>query len=156
MKTNAKKTTSTALTIPQTITPKPTKNDIINAMVERARVKHAEEFQKMNAAKVAAEEKIKTLAMQEFASNPPKPKITICGWSGSRRVDVEFQVRSPELTKLIATYDGMPTMRGFDEVAVRRQIRDGMGSVKGAAVQALLANPEAVTALDASLAHIGM
>lgn len=151
-----KKTTSTALVIPQSITPKPTKNNIINAMVERARVKHNQERGEYEAKRAKLKEKIDTAAMAELSRSPGTPQTKIRTWTGSERVEIEYTVKSPMLAKLIREYHDMPSPRHFDDVSVRRQIREGMSNQAGNAVQSLLANPDAVKALDASLEHIGM
>lgn len=151
-----KKTTSTALVIPQTITPKPTKNDIINAMVERARVKHNEERDRLRKLREASMEKIKEAAKVEFQKNPPKPDLTVLTSSYYEYVQFEFRVTSPELKNLMKEHEKIGSLRPFDEKEVRAFIREGMSTQTGNAVQSLLANPDAVKALDASLEHIGM
>lgn len=151
-----KANTSTALVIPSTLVPKPNKNDIINAMVERARVKHEAEAKAKKEAKEAAGKKIEEAAAAEFARHQPSPRYVIHTWSNSRRVELEFQVTSPFITKMIAAYDAMPTLRPFDEKQVRLAIRKGMNDIRPNGVYALLENAEAVKTLDASLAHIGL
>jgi hypothetical protein len=153
-----KKSNKLALVKPSAIslpamTPPPRKEDIINAMLERARVKHEEESQRLKDEERAAKQKFDAALMAELKAHPEKFTIESKCWGGSAEVHYVLHTLSPNLEKLRIAYRTAPTLRSFDAVAVKRHIRESM-STAGDRVKALLDNPEAVKKLDATLARI--
>jgi multidrug efflux pump subunit AcrA (membrane-fusion protein) len=147
------KTTSSAIALPSTIQPPPRKEDIINAMVERARVKHAEEEQRLEAIRNAAQSKLDAAVKKNLDEHPEN--FAICYRSNYHHPEVHFEMVAvpPNITKLKVELSACQRVRSFDEAAVKRQIREGM-NVAGDRVKALLANPDAVKKLDAALKAI--
>lgn len=156
MKTNAKKSASSALILPQTIIPKPRKEDIITAMVERARVKHEQAVAEYKEKQEALTAKIEAAAKAAFDRSPPTPKFNISSYRELFNVELEFRVESPLITSLCKQHKELRHPGFFSAPDVRRKIRDGMTGERTNGVQALLNSPDAVKALDASLEHIGM
>jgi hypothetical protein len=132
------------------ITPPPRKEDIINAMVERARVKHIEESQRLEALRATAESKLDAAVKKNFDEHPENFTVRIR--ANYQQPDIVFEMVAvpPSITKLKAELRECKSLRCFDEVAVKRQIREGV-NLAGSRVKALLDNPAAVKALDAAL-----
>ena len=151
--TMKKPVNKTALALPSTIQPPPRKEDIINAMVERARVKHAEERQRLEALKEEAKEKLKAALTTALQLNPDNFSCKVDTWNGCCGLEFRLQVIPPHIEKLRKAYKEAPTLGLFDESAVKRKIREGMNTA-GDRVKALLANPDAVKKLDAALTAI--
>jgi pyruvate/2-oxoglutarate dehydrogenase complex dihydrolipoamide acyltransferase (E2) component len=149
------KPAASTLALPPTAPP-PRKEDIINAMVERARVKHAEESAKLNEKREAAKKALYDAIAAELEKNPQSFQREINSYS--HRVSIEYVCRvvPPNITRLQAAYNAVPHIGLFDLAAVRRKIREQYSNVSaGERVKALLSNPEAVKALDEALAKIG-
>lgn len=141
------KTQQLAITLPST-TPKPRKEDVINAMVERASIKHNEEAKRLESLRETAEEKVKQAVLAEFEINRNSFEVEVCCYSS---MELTFTApTTPEIAKLKKAVNSIPTLRPFDAADVRRKIREGMNSSKSR-VQALLDNPEAVKAMDEML-----
>lgn len=147
------KTTSSAIALPSTIQPPPRKEDIINAMVERARIKHAEESKRLEDIRDAAESKLDAAVKKNFDEHPEN--FTVDYRSNYQSPDIVFTMVAvpPNITKLKAELRECKHLRAFDDAAVKRQIREGM-NVAGDRVKALLDNPDAVKKLDAALKAI--
>lgn len=143
------KTTSSAIALPTTIQPPPRKEDIINAIVERARVKHDEEGQKLEKLRKEAVNKFNAAVLEELRKNPSNFTVQVCNY---HRPEVQYtmEIVPVAITKLKEAIRQVPSIRGFDAVAVKRQIREGMNSASDR-VKALLANPDVVKKLDAAL-----
>lgn len=133
------------------ITPPPRKEDILNAMVERARVKHQEEYDRLEKNKEGAKEKLKNALLELLKVSPSSFSTDIDTWCGCCRVEFTLENLPPHIEKLRKAYKDAPSIRGFDESAVKRKIREGMSAAGGDRVKALLDNPEAVKAMDAAL-----
>lgn len=144
---------TSALALPSTIQPPPRKEDIINAMVQRAFIKHGEEKQRLEAVKQAAKDKFQAALLAELKAKPDNFSVKVSSWGAAAEIEYRLEVCPPHIEKLRAAYKNVPTLGSFDEVAAKRQIRDGM-NVTGDRVKALLANPDAVKKLDAALAAI--
>jgi len=99
-------TTTTAVTGAKNFTPKPTKTEIIEAMVTRAKVKHDEENARQKKLRDALEKKIYTTAIKEVKSK--KADVSIYAYYGDEErlhCDVRFgNVRSPELSVLFEEF----------------------------------------------------
>jgi hypothetical protein len=147
------KTPSTALALPVT-QPPPRKEDIINAMVERARVKHQTESDKLSAQKKAAEETLEKAVMEQLRSTPEAFESSVSCWGNSATIDFRIRVLPPHIKKLQEAVNKVPRLASFNHVEVKKQIREGMNTA-GDRVKALLDNPEAVKKLDQALESIG-
>lgn len=141
-----------ALALTSAIQPPPRKEDIINAMVQRAFAKHEEEKARLTKLRDEAEEKFKTALLDELKKHPENFDVCVHNYS-KPEVEYTISVIPPAITKLKEAIRQVPTIRHFDEVAVKRQIREGMNSA-GDRVKALLNNPDAVKKLDAALEAI--
>lgn len=142
-----------AINLPAVV-PKPRKEDIINALVERARVKHAEENAKLEAQRAVAVEAFETALLAELTTNPSVFTRRVrnqAHWNPEVRFELE--VLPPKFKKLRDAINAVSIMRSFDPVAIKKNIRDQLDT-SGDRVQALLSNPDAVKALDATLARI--
>jgi CO dehydrogenase/acetyl-CoA synthase gamma subunit (corrinoid Fe-S protein) len=146
------KTTSSAIALPANIQPPPRKEDIINAMVERARVKHAEENQRLQAIRAAAQSKLESAVRKNLADHPENFTVEVRDY---RQPAVTFEMVAvpPQIAKLKAELRECQSLRNFHDASVKRQIREGM-NVAGDRVKSLLANPDAVKKLDAALKAI--
>jgi len=143
------------LALPPTAPP-PRKEDIINAMVERARVKHAAESAKLKEKREAAKKALYDAIAAELAKNPQSFQREIDSYSHTVSIQYVCRVVPPHITKLQAAYNAMPHLGLFDPAAVRWKIREQYSNVSaGERVKALLSNPDAVKALDAALEKIG-
>lgn len=141
-----------AINLPAT-TPPPRKEDIINALVERARVKHQEEAAALDKRRESARIELEKAVEAEFWSKPSNFEKKFDLWSG--RIDLEFRLHviPPHIAKLQRALKDIPALRYFDSAEVKKQIRAKLGTA-GDRVKALLANPAAVKALDATLEQI--
>lgn len=146
------KLTSAALALPPSILPPPRKEDIISAMVERARVKHAEESQKLEDIRAKAEEKLNSAVKQNLETHPTNFVSRVHNYNHPE-VTFEMVTVPPNITKLKEELRNCARMKGFDAAHVRTEIRAGM-NLSGDRVKALLDNPEAVKKLDAALEAI--
>jgi hypothetical protein len=142
----------TSVNLPTT-TPPPRKEDIINAMVERARVKHTEEQQRLEAIREAAEAKLDAAVKKNLDEHPENFTVRYRSHYNSPEIYFEMVAVPAIITKLKAELRECKSLRYFDEQAVKRKIREGMNTT-GDRVKALLANPDAVKALDAALESI--
>lgn len=146
------KQTTTAIVLPAT-QPKPRKEDVLNALVERAREKHAKQakelHEKRTAAQDAVEKEARRLLDEQMGKQDPSFDLP---WkhSHSKKVAVTFRVTSPKLDKLLQAYFAVPSLCNFDAVKVKRELREKLAP-DSARVDALLKNPDAVKALDAML-----
>ena len=153
-----KQATTTALTLTsvQAIVPKPTKNEILDAMVTRAKVAHDAENDRRKKLREAVQKKIETAALK--ASKGMKSTVSIYVYShrtGSH-CDVKVSnVTTPELEGLFAEYQASARLV-WDEKEVRAAIRNELAGVGKQSPTRLLENPEAVAAIDAILKQWGI
>lgn len=151
----AKPAAPSTLALPPTAPP-PRKEDIINAMIERARVKHAEESAKLNAKREAALNELHQALLDELKDNPGHFTLTFHGLYHSPEIEYILKMIPPHIRSLRDKVKMVPSVGLFDAAAVRRKIRDQYSNVSaGERVKALLSNAEAVKALDAALEKIG-
>lgn len=142
-----------AINLPAT-TPPPRKEDIVNALVERARVKHQEERDALEKRRDNARDELDKALEAEFWSKPSNFEKRTSFWGGSAEIEFKLRVIPPHIVKLRKTLNDIPHLGAFDPVAVKKKIREGMKASSGERVKALLANPAAVKALDATLEQI--
>lgn len=136
------------------MTPPPRKEDIVAGLVERARVKHAEESRELATRKNAAREVFDKAALEHFKKHPEAFEVRVSTYGNSVDIEHTMKVMPPHLLKLKRDYEAIPTLGLFNPAEVKKMIRDGMGT-QGDRVKALLANPEAVKKLDEMLTTIG-
>ena len=152
-----KQATTTALTLTsvQAIVPKPTKNEILDAMVTRAKVAHDAENDRRAKLRDAVQKKIQAAAIK--AAKGKNPKVSIYVYStGSSHCDVKVSnVTTPELEGLFAEYQASARLV-WDEKEVRTAIRQELSGVGKQSPTRLLDNPEAVAAIDAMLKQWGI
>lgn len=152
-----KANTTTALALPgtQAIVPKPTKTEIIDAMVARAKVRHDEENARRKKLREAVQKKIEAAALK--ASKGMKPTVSIYVYdSGGSHCDVKVSnITTPELQKLFAEYRATARIL-WDEKEVRNAIKAELAGTGKQSPTRLLDNPEAVKAIDAKLAEWGI
>lgn len=155
MKANT--TTALALTGSQTLIPKPTKTEIIEAMVARAKVKHDAENSRRSKLREALRKKIEAAAVKAVKAKTPYVAI-YCGSSDPERrhCDVRFdRVTSLDLAILFDRYNEVAQIQ-WDEKDVRKSIRQELSGVGKLSSTRLLDNPEAVKAIDSKLAEWGI
>ncbi len=135
--------------------PPPRKADIIVALVERARVKHEEEVAANNKVLQEAKAKVDQACLAELEKSPKAFKTSVSTWSAGFRVEYVATVTPPHIEKLIKAERAIPRLRSFDAYAVKREITARLsGGITGDRVKALLASPDAVKKLDATLQAI--
>ena len=145
MKTAPK--TTTALAIPQfsKVSPKPTKTEILEALVQRAKVKHdlEEETRKIKAD--ALLRKIERTARDLAKKEKDVNEIDYVYYS-EKKVRFTIWVKSPELSSLIEAHSKIKHGSTFDYQSTKRLLREKLA---GAPERCrLLDSPEAVKALD--------
>lgn len=149
-------TKTTALSIPTAnLQPKPTKTELVEAMLVRAKVKHDAENVQRKAKRDALGKKIEALATK--LAKQKKPQVCIYTYADNSRshCDVRVQnVKSPELDLLFAEYTKNSTLC-WDEKEVRAEIRQALTGLAKPSATRLLDNPEAVRAMDAMLEQWG-
>jgi hypothetical protein len=152
-----KNTTTTALSIPTaSIQPKPTKTEIVEAMLARAKAKNDAENERRKAKREALGKKIEALATKLAKSMTPRVSIYAYDDAARSHCDLIFSnVKSPELDALIVEYHGYFRLR-LDEKAARDAIRRELAGATKPSATRLLDNPEAVKAIDAMLEQWGI
>lgn len=133
--------------------PKPTKTEIINAMVERARVKHELDEKSRRIQADALKGKIIKLA-DKLRKTAAFREPSINSYSSNPHVEYEVRVSSPELTELMKQWDEVRRGRAFDPKQAKEAIRAKLNN-EPARVN-LLNDPEAVKAIDAKLEEWSM
>lgn len=122
-------------------------------MVERARVKHGEEREKLRLEKVALQKKAEEAIIALFNESPQLFVQSVDCWSQSADIKFGLSKLPPKVQAAVSAGRNAPTLSPFDATEVKRSIRAGMYA-GGDRVKALLDNPEAVKALDAALEAI--
>lgn len=132
--------------------PPPRKTDIICALVERARVKHEEERLKSQKLVAEAESKIKAACIAELSKNPSHFDVSHSTYSYGFHVQYSARSIPPHIGALIKAERAITRVRSFDPAQVKRDITAKLsGGIAGDRVKALLASPDAVKKLDATL-----
>ena len=150
-----KQNSTTALSLP-TVHPKPTKAEVINALLARAKVKHDAENVRRAALKDQLTEKLKSLALKTFKSKAynADPRIEFRDYrdSSPKTVELSFDVQSDEITRIMIQRKALgPIM--WEENMMKQNIRDGLeDSVR----VRLLEDPTMVKAMDAMLEQWGL
>ncbi len=149
----AKPSSAAILSLPPTAPP-PRKEDIINAMVERARVKHEEEKRKLEVQREAALKELNAALLLELKNKPDSFTIHFHSQYHCPEIEYVLDVVPPHIHKLREKLKSVPSIRFFDAAEVRRKIREQFTGAATDRVKSLLSNPEAVAALDAALEKI--
>lgn len=137
----------------ETIVPKPTKTEIINAMVERARVKHELDEKARQMQADALKSKILTTA-RKLMKTAKADDGDIRYWNNSQRVVFTTQVSSPELIEMIKQHEKICCRFSFDPKRAKEAIRAKLNNEPSRVN--LLSDPEAVKAIDAKLEEWSM
>lgn len=150
----SKQTTTLALATKPNLIPKPTKTEIIEAMVKRAKIKLTADNEAAGKKRELVKEKIKKLA-QKLA----KSKVfAVSIYADGKKPHVDLyarEVTSPEMDKLLAEYAACKTFC-IDEKALRIQIRDEINVATKPDPERLLSDPNTVKAIDAQLVAWGI
>ena len=132
--------------------PPPRKSDIICALVERARVKHQEESAALTKRRTEAEKAAKDAILKELKDHPDNFDVSVYPSYLTPQVNFYIKGMPPHIKKLKAAIGAVPSVRNFDPSAVKRDITSKLsGGIAGDRVKALLASPDAVKKLDATL-----
>lgn len=139
----------------QSIQPKPTKAEILEAMVTRAKVKHDAENERRAKTRESLGKKITALAVKATKSREPRVSIHVYSKSEGNHCDVQFRnVKTPEIAPLLEAY-GAASCLYWDEAQTRKSIRQALTGRTSSSPSRLLENPEAVKAIDALLEQWG-
>jgi len=145
----------TSLSIPS-VQPKPTKTEVLDAMVIRAKVKHDAENKRREKAREALEKKITALAIKAGKSKTPSVGIYVYNNKESNHCDLYIRnLQTPELQPLLEDLHSLIRLV-WDEKDVRRAIKQELSGIAKPSPTRLLDNPETVKAMDAMLAQWGM
>lgn len=148
------KTTALALANKPNLTPKPTKSEIIEAMVKRAKIKLTADNEAASKKRELVKEKIKKLAQKLAKSQVFAFSI----YADCKKPHVDLyasEVTSPEMDKLLAEYAACKTFC-IDEKELRNQIRAELNGATKPDPERLLNDPSTVKAIDAQLAAWGI
>jgi len=130
--------------------PKPTKAQIVEALLERARKAHVE----AEAVKDAKREKLEVegvaLVLEAFKQVKPTTKsVTLVHpWNWDRPATVKVEIKTPAIRSIQKKIADLSSSR-FDEDATKRKIKNSL-----TAANPLLGNDEVAKSLDAMLAAI--
>lgn len=150
----SKQTTTLALATKPNLIPKPTKSEIIEAMVKRAKAKLQADNAEAQKKREVIGAKIRKLA-QKLAKSQ-KFVVNIHANAKNPHVDLYcYNVTSPEMDKLLAEFDACKTVN-IDEKALRNQIRDEINGATKPDPDRLLSDPNTVKAIDAQLVAWGI
>ena len=145
-----KTTTTLALATKSNLSPKPTKTEIIDAMVKRA----IENTKLQNEANSKKREAI--VSKIEKASIKMVKSIKFDVSVGSNYVNIySYRVTSPEIELLIKELDKHQHIR-IDEKMLKTEIRNQINATVSPQPDRLLKNPDTVKAIDAQLKAWGI
>lgn len=150
----SKQTTTLALATKPNLIPKPTKSEIIEAMVKRAigKIKAQNEI----SAKKREEVRVKIEKLAHKLAKTRKFGVSISSRSSKPHIDIYcHNITSPELDKLLAEFEKYTT-QSIDEKALRIQIRDEINGATKPDPERLLSDPNTVKAIDAQLVAWGI
>jgi hypothetical protein len=147
----------TAISIaPCNIQPKPTKSEIIEAMLARAKFKHDAENERRKTKRETIRKKIEAVTLKIAKSMTPSVHIYAYSDTRASHCDVKIdRIKSPELDVLLDEFK-TNELQGWAEKETRESIRRMLnGTVKSNPAR-LLENPEAVAAIDDKLQRWGI
>jgi hypothetical protein len=150
------KNTTTTLALPTVVQPKPTKAEIIEAMVQRARARQIAVNEEASKKRDALKPKIEKAVLKLIKGM--KPHVAIYAKSREPHCEARYGViKSPELDELLAQYASFDNaIECFDEKEVRTAIRRELNGEHKPDPSRLLANPETVKAIDTTLDAMGI
>ena len=132
--------------------PPPRKADIICALVERARVKHDAEREEVRKNKETLQKKAGDSIIALFKDSPHLFTQHVDYWSQSAEIEFRLATLPKSVQAVVTLARNAPTMGSFDPAQVKRDITAKLsGGIAGDRVKALLASPDAVKKLDATL-----
>jgi hypothetical protein len=155
-------TTTTALAIPATIQPKPTKAEIIESMVIRAKERQAIINEECSKKIDTLEPKIRKAAIKAIKNQSPTivvtPRINIYSRCQEPYCNVNYpKVTSPELDKLMAEHaEYVKKIKHIDEKELRKEIKSKLSSASNPNPLQLLENPDSLKAINITLDTIGI
>ena len=160
-KTKSKAEAPLPLAVPETVNPglvnmavpKLSKNELLTALVERARIKHEEEKAAARLLVDQTSERLKQAVLERLREYPDDFDVTFKEYNCS--VVSTPKVIPPRLLRLQEEYQEAccKSPGWFDADGTRRKIRAAMDgtSTSSQRIQAVLGNMEAVKSLDAAL-----
>ena len=110
----------------QAAQPKPTKSQLVEALLEQARKDHNELCERNQAKQEELRALLKKEALRLFKMvKPTKMELDEQYWRESNEVELSTKVSSPEILKLKAQIRKLDTHR-LDEDAMKKKIREGL------------------------------
>ena len=110
----------------QATQPKPTKSQLVEALLDQARKDHAELYERNQAKQEELRVLLKKEALRLFkAVKPVEMELDEKFWGESNEVKLSTKVSSPEILKLKAQIRKLDTHR-LDEDAMKKKIREGL------------------------------
>lgn len=148
------KNTTLALATKPNLIPKPTKGEIIEAMVKRA----VSKIEAENAVNTKKRETLRVKIDKLAHKLAKSQKFEVYVYTECTRPHVDLKctgVTSPEMDKLLAEYKSFKITR-IDEKTLREQIRNEINGATKPDPDRLLKDPSTVSAIDAQLAAWGI
>jgi hypothetical protein len=143
---------TTTIIIPEKIQatqPKPTKSQLLEALLERARVAHQEAEAEKQVQRERLEAEGIALVLQEFKkAKPTAEDVTFCQMWGDHDASIKLEFTSPKIKSLQNRIKKL-NRTSFNEEDTKKLIRE-----KLKAPNPLLGNPDTAKALDTLLATI--
>jgi hypothetical protein len=146
MKSKTKTTTTLALATMPEIKPKPTKTEVLNAFVARAKVKHDAENERRAKIAEGIDEQIRAIALKEATDKFKVGDYDLYVGYSEIRITMEIS-NSPEIKRLRKEREKVRLFH-WDEKKVRAEISD---ELTGRASARLLSDSETVKAIDTAL-----
>lgn len=149
-------TTALAITAIPSVEPKPTRSEIIEALVIRSK----EKIDKENSARLKRRDdirkKIDKLAIKIAKTMEPKVDFYVSSKPDQTTCDVRFAaIKTPELVELFKEYHENSRVI-WDEKETRKAIREELSKPRGFNPDRLLKNPDSLKAIDAMLDKWGI
>lgn len=144
---------SHGLAIPSAVIPKPTKTELIAALLERAKVKCEQENAINTKKRDELKKKIYALAEKEMKKSQTPYNRYIYAGGKAPSVELVYRISTPEIEKLAKELDAIPRRISFDPAKVKRTIRESLAT-GGQRANPLLQNKDAVKSLDAFVAEM--
>jgi hypothetical protein len=146
----------TQLALPKIeVTPKPTKTQLIEALVAREKEIWKEKRESVKARLEPLNKELRDECFHLMSiADKDKFNFSAGGWRNEQHCDASIKLKSPKLTKLIKQIEKIDdeVSHWFNEDAAKIKIKEAMATPK--AVNPLLNNPEVKDALDTLLNQI--
>jgi len=150
---------TTALSLPSAVQPKPTRTEIVEAMVQRAKSRTESENEARAKKRESLLPKIEAAAKKAMKNFSVSVNIYTYSKTDMRKNHCDARVSnitSPEMEKLLDEYHKVGHLIRFDEKETRATIRRGLSGAHNPDPARLLANPSAVEAIDKTLEAWGI